>query len=91
LDLITLANNIANSATLIDAGRKGFATRGKEQEGRISYEDGIAEAMNQIANQLTASFPMTKNIVLTASLKTHFTLLVSLIKQGFKTYSVPPD
>jgi hypothetical protein len=30
----------------IDAGRKGFATRGKAEEGRISYETGIAEAMS---------------------------------------------
>jgi hypothetical protein len=46
LDLITLANNTIKAAMLIDAGRKGFATRGKEQEGRISYEDGIAKAMS---------------------------------------------
>jgi hypothetical protein len=44
LGLITLAGNIIDAATLIYAGRKGFATRGKEQEGRISYEDGIAKA-----------------------------------------------
>jgi hypothetical protein len=44
LDLITLAGNIANAAMLIDAGRKGFAIRGKEQEGRISYENGITKA-----------------------------------------------
>jgi hypothetical protein len=31
---------------LIDAGRKGFATRGKEHEGRLSYEDGISMAMS---------------------------------------------
>jgi len=36
---------IANAAANIDLGRKGFATRGKEQEGRISYEDGIAKAL----------------------------------------------
>jgi hypothetical protein len=33
LDLITLANNITNAAMLIVAGRKGFATRGKAEEG----------------------------------------------------------
>jgi hypothetical protein len=32
-------------AAAIDSGRKGFATRGKEQEGRINYETGIAVAM----------------------------------------------
>ena len=37
MDLITLAGNIANATTLIETGRKGFATRGKKQEGRINY------------------------------------------------------
>jgi len=45
LDLILLASNIANAALGIDTGRKGFAIRGTEAEGRISYEKGIAEAM----------------------------------------------
>jgi hypothetical protein len=45
LDLRTLANRIYNAAIQIDAGRKGFAIIGKEREGRISYEDGISEAM----------------------------------------------
>jgi hypothetical protein len=30
---------------MIDVGRKGFAVRGKEHEGRISYEDGISNAL----------------------------------------------
>ena len=46
MDLITLAGNIANATTLIEAGRKGFATRGKEQEGRINYEDDIERAVS---------------------------------------------
>jgi hypothetical protein len=29
----------------LDGGRKGFATDGKEHEGRLSYEDGISTAM----------------------------------------------
>ena len=37
---------IANAAASIDIGRKGFATRGKAEEGRISYETGIANAMS---------------------------------------------
>jgi len=45
LDLIGLVNRITVATTNIDAGRKGFATRGKAEEGRISYETGIAEAM----------------------------------------------
>jgi hypothetical protein len=43
----------------IDAGRKGFAARGKEGEGRLSYEKGIAEALSafqavQISTDLQA-------------------------------------
>jgi len=30
----------------IDSGRKGFATKGKAEEGRINYEKGIAFAMS---------------------------------------------
>ena len=46
MDIRGLVNSIAVSVTLIDSGRKGFAIRGKEQEGRIFYEDGISEAMS---------------------------------------------
>ena len=46
MDLIGLVNSITASTFNIDFGRKGFATRGKAEEGRISYETGIAEAMN---------------------------------------------
>jgi hypothetical protein len=44
LDLIGLASKIVEVVTNIDSGRKGFATRGKAEEGRVSYESGIAEA-----------------------------------------------
>jgi hypothetical protein len=44
---------------LIDAGRKGFATRGKEQEGRISYEDGIERAMTAFQEASNQSFATT--------------------------------
>jgi hypothetical protein len=55
LDLITLASNIANATTSIDSGRKGFATRGKAEEGRINYEKGIALAMETFKEaQITA-------------------------------------
>jgi len=59
LDLITLANDIINAATSIDSGRKGFATRGKEQEGRIFYEDGIALAMSAFKEAQTTADPET--------------------------------
>ena len=45
MDKIGLVDNIYNTVVSIDLGRKGFATKGKEQEGRIFYEIGIAEAM----------------------------------------------
>jgi hypothetical protein len=45
LDLIGLAANIVEAASNIDAGRKGLATKGKAEEGLISYETGISEAM----------------------------------------------
>jgi hypothetical protein len=46
LVLTGLVDKINTSVAAIDFGRKGFATRGKEQEGRISYEKGIALAMS---------------------------------------------
>jgi len=45
LDLAGLVDSIITATASIDSGRKGFAIRGKEQEGRINYEDGIALAM----------------------------------------------
>ena len=45
MDKIGLVDKIYNAVVAIDFGRKGFATRGKEQEGRISFETGIAEAL----------------------------------------------
>jgi hypothetical protein len=46
LDLILLINRIADAVLNIDTGRKGFAIIGKEREGRIAYEKGIAKAMS---------------------------------------------
>ena len=37
MDLIGYVSKITTAAANIDSGRKGFATRGKEQEGRISF------------------------------------------------------
>ena len=52
-----LLSRIADAAAKIDIGRKGFATRGKEQEGRISYEGGIAEAMTAFKEAQTTTDP----------------------------------
>jgi len=57
LEIIGLVDSINNAAIYIDTGRKGFATRGKEQEGRISYEDGIAEAMSAFQEAQTSAEP----------------------------------
>ena len=46
MDKIGLTLDISNAAINIDAGRKGFATKGKAEEGRMSYETGIAQAMS---------------------------------------------
>jgi hypothetical protein len=59
LDLITLANDIINAATHIDAGRKGFATKGKAEEGRVSYETGIAQAMSSFQEAQATADPET--------------------------------
>ena len=54
-----LLRSITDAASSIDLGRKGFATRGKEQEGRISYEDGIAIAMTAFKEAQTTADPQT--------------------------------
>ena len=45
MDTIGYVLSITQAAANIDSGRKGFATKGKAEEGRISYELGIANAM----------------------------------------------
>jgi hypothetical protein len=54
-----LITRITDAAFAIDLGRKGFATRGKAEEGRISYEDGIAEAMTAFKEAQTTADPQT--------------------------------
>ena len=68
MDLTGLLSRVYEAAVNIDSGRKGFAARGKAEEGRISYETGIAAFKEA---QATAD-PQT----------THFTLLAVRIKQG---------
>ena len=57
MDIIGLINNITEATTSIDFGRKGFATRGKAEEGRISYEDGISLASSAFAQAQTSADP----------------------------------
>jgi len=54
---IGLVNSIYEAAVNIDAGRKGFATKGKAEEGRISYEKGIAEAMSAFVQAQSIADP----------------------------------
>jgi len=54
LDKTGLVSSIADAAVAIDFGRKGFATRGKEHEGRLSYERGISEALSAFKEAQTA-------------------------------------
>ena len=46
MDLTGLVLNIHDAALAIDFGRKGFAIRGKAEEGRLSYENGITSALS---------------------------------------------
>ena len=59
MDLIGFVNSITLAETNIDAGRKGFATRGKEQEGRISYEEGIARALSTFREAQLSADPQS--------------------------------
>jgi hypothetical protein len=56
---IGLINNIYEAAVGIDAGRKGFATKGKAEEGRILYEEGIALALAAFQEAQTTADPQT--------------------------------
>ena len=57
MDQIGLINRIYKAAVNIDLGRKGFAIEGKEREGRISYEEGIAEALSSFKEAQTSADP----------------------------------
>ena len=59
MDKTGLVASINYAVLNIDSGRKGFATRGKEQEGRISYEDGIAEALSAFKEAQATADPQT--------------------------------
>jgi hypothetical protein len=59
LDLIGLVDSINASVLAIDSGRKGFATKGKAEEGRINYEKGIALAMSAFQEAQITADPQT--------------------------------
>jgi hypothetical protein len=56
---IGLVNSVYEAAANIDLGRKGFAIRGKAEEGRISYEKGIAEALTAFKEAQATADPQT--------------------------------
>ena len=59
MDTTGLISSITNAALNIDFGRKGFATRGKEHEGRLSYERGISAALAAFKEAQTTADPQT--------------------------------
>jgi hypothetical protein len=59
LVLAGLIDSIYGAAASIDSGRKGFAIRGKAEEGRISYETGIAVALSAFHEAQTTADPET--------------------------------
>ena len=59
MDLTGLVNSIITATANIDSGRKGFATKGKAEEGRISYELGIANAMLAFKEAQATADPQT--------------------------------
>jgi hypothetical protein len=58
LDQIGLTLEISDAVINIVSGRKGFATRGKEQEGRLSYERGISSALSLFKDALSVADPL---------------------------------
>jgi len=59
LDQNSLVNNVYLAVFQIDAGRKGWATKGKEAEGRVAFEYGINLAMSSFKNAQTSADPQT--------------------------------
>jgi hypothetical protein len=59
LGITGLVNSIITATADIDSGRKGFAIVGKEREGRIAYETGIAIALSAFKEAQTTADPQT--------------------------------
>jgi len=57
LEATGLATKTVNSVIAIYVGREGFATRGKEHDGRLSYEAGIAEAKSAFLESQASGDP----------------------------------
>jgi len=63
LDATGLVLKVSEAAVLIDYGRKGFATRGKAEEGRLSYERGISRALSTFKDAQSTADPKIIAIV----------------------------
>ena len=59
MDITGLLYKISDAASAIDIGRKGFATRGKAEEGRLSYERGISLALSVFRDASNLRFAST--------------------------------
>ena len=59
MDLTGLTLDISDAVINIVSGRKGFATRGKAEEGRLSYEKGIAQALSAFQEAKATADPET--------------------------------
>ena len=59
MDITGLAYNIYEATINIELGRKGFATRGKAEEGRISYVKGIEKALFTFIDAQSSADPQT--------------------------------
>ena len=57
LDATGLVSSIAAATINIDYGRKGFAIRGKAEEGRLSYERGISGALSAFRDAQSSADP----------------------------------
>ena len=63
MDLIGYLDNIVSGAVKINEGRKNLATDGSEHAGRLSYEKGIAIALNIFSKAQTFADPQTLTLI----------------------------
>ena len=59
MDQAGLISSIVDATLAIDSGRKGFAIKGKAEEGRTSYETGIAVAFSAFRDAQSSADPQT--------------------------------
>ena len=59
MELTGLVDSIISATASIDYGRKGFATKGKAEEGRVFYETGIASALSAFQDAQATADPQT--------------------------------